>query len=328
MTTPPVSMPVSVLGAGAFGTALATSFASHGPVWLWGRNADTMAQMQVTRTCPRLPGIPLHPALTCTSDIADLPPDGPVLLAVPMQTLREVTTTFAPQLGHRTLVLCCKGIELTTGLRASEVLARTLPHATPAVLTGPSFAADIARGLPTALTLACEDAATAERLQDQLQAPHLRLYRTTDVTGAELGGALKNVIAIACGAAIGAGLGDSARAALMTRGYAEMSRMATALGASPATLAGLSGFGDLALTCTSEGSRNYRLGLAIGRGEAFDPSVTVEGAATARATDALAREKGWDLPITAAVTGLVQGRLDVKTAMAQLLSRPLKEETP
>ena len=320
--------PISVLGAGAFGTALATSFAAQAPVWLWGRNAEVMAQMQKGRRCPRLPGVTLAPGLTCSADIAELPESGPVLLAVPMQQLRAVTTRFATALADRTLVLCCKGIELSTGLRASQVLAETLPQAQVAVLTGPSFAADIARGLPTALTLACADADCAARLQEVLQAPHLRLYRTTDVTGAELGGALKNVIAIACGAAIGAGLGDSARAALMTRGYAEMSRMAKALGASPATLAGLSGFGDLALTCTSEGSRNYRLGLAIGRGEAFDPAVTVEGAATARATDALARREGWDLPITAAVTGLVNGQLDVKTAMAHLLARPLKEETP
>ena len=328
MSSAPISVPISVLGAGAFGTALATSFAAHAPVWLWGRNAKVMAQMQADRTCPRLPGVTLDPGLTCASDITALPASGPVLLAVPMQQLRAVTTRFADQLAHRTLVLCCKGIELSTGLRASEVLAQTLPEATLAVLTGPSFAADIARGLPTALTLACETADCAEELQEQLQAPHLRLYRTTDVTGAELGGAMKNVIAIACGAAIGAGLGDSARAALMTRGYAEMSRMAKALGASPATLAGLSGFGDLALTCTSEGSRNYRLGLAIGRGEDFDPAVTVEGAATAQATHALAQREGWDMPITEVVTGLVEQRLDVKTAMAQLLARPLKEETP
>lgn len=319
---------ISVLGAGAFGTALATSFAANAPVWLWGRNADVMAAMQRERTCPRLPGATLAPDLTCSSDIKDLPTEGPVLLAVPMQTLRTVTTAFAGQLAHRTLVLCCKGIELSTGLRASQVLAQTLPEARVAVLTGPSFAADIARGLPTALTLACADEAEAKRLQEQLIAPHLRLYRSTDVTGAELGGALKNVMAIACGAAIGAGLGDSARAALMTRGYAEMSRMAAALGARPETLAGLSGFGDLALTCTSEGSRNFRLGLSIGRGEDFDPAVTVEGAATARATDALAQAEGWDLPITAVVAGLVDARLDVKTAMAQLLARPLKEETP
>ncbi|WP_010140576.1 NAD(P)H-dependent glycerol-3-phosphate dehydrogenase [Oceanicola sp. S124] len=319
---------ISVIGAGAFGTALANSFAATSPVWLWGRNAQSMAQMQAERHCPRLPGVTLDPALSCSGDITALPAEGPVLLAVPMQTLREVTTRFAGALAKRTLVLCCKGIELSTGLRPSEVLAQTLPGATVALLTGPSFAADIARGLPTALTLACADRAEAEALQAQLIAPHLRLYRTSDVTGAELGGALKNVMAIACGAAIGAGLGDSARAALMTRGYAEMSRMAAALGARPETLAGLSGFGDLALTCTSEGSRNYRLGLAIGRGEVFDPAVTVEGAATARATDALARSRGWDLPITAVVTGLVDARLDVKTAMAQLLARPLKEETP
>jgi glycerol-3-phosphate dehydrogenase (NAD(P)+) len=320
---------ISVLGAGAFGTALAVSMQRESDartVWLWGRNADVMAQMQASRETPRLHGVTLPDGLTCASDMASLPAHGPILLATPMQTLRVLLTTHAAQLSHRTLVICCKGIELSTGLRASEVLAEVLPHATPATLTGPSFAADIARGLPTALTLACNDADCAETLQNQLSTHSLRLYSSTDIIGAELGGALKNVIAIACGAAIGAGLGESARAALLTRGYAEMQRMAAALGAQPETLAGLSGFGDLTLTCTSEQSRNYRFGASIGRGEAFDPAVTVEGAATARATHDVAKRLNLDMPITAVVTGLVEARLDVATAMDMLLSRPLKKE--
>ncbi|MBT9385785.1 NAD(P)-dependent glycerol-3-phosphate dehydrogenase [Pseudooceanicola sp. CBS1P-1] len=320
---------IAILGAGAFGSALAISIARGGtPVWLWGRSPETMAQMQADRLCPRLPEVALPPQITCASDMALLPGAGPVLLATPMQTLRSLLETHADRLRGRQLVLTCKGIELSTGLRASEVLAQVLPDALPAVLTGPSFAADIARGLPTALTLACADPVLAKTLQAQLSTPNLRLYRSPDVTGAELGGALKNVIAIACGAAIGAGLGDSARAALMTRGYAEMQRLATRLGARPETLAGLSGFGDLTLTCTSSLSRNYRFGLSIGRAEAFDPSVTVEGAATARATDALAASLGLDMPITRVVTGLVEARLDVSEAMHELLNRPLKEERP
>jgi glycerol-3-phosphate dehydrogenase (NAD(P)+) len=224
------------------------------------------------------------------------------------------------------LVACCKGIELTTGLGPIEVMREALPEARHALLTGPSFAADIAKGLPTALTLACADPDLGKSLQQSLNTTNLRLYRTTDTLGAEIGGALKNVIAIACGAVIGAGLGDSARAALMTRGYAEMQRLARHLGAEADTLAGLSGFGDLALTCTSTLSRNYRLGLALGRGEVFDPTVTVEGAATAHATDAKARAIGLDMPITACVVGLLDGKLTLDAAMTALLTRPLKEE--
>ena len=193
-------------------------------------------------------------------------------------------------------------------------------------MTGPSFAADIARGLPTALTLAAQDDETAISLQQQLTTRAIRLYRTTDTVGAELGGALKNVIAIACGTTMGAGMGESARAALMTRGYAEMQRMAAHRGADPDTLAGLSGFGDLTLTCTSEGSRNYRLGLSLGRGETFDAGTTVEGAATARAVAQVAEQTGLDMPITMAVAGLLDKSLDVREAVQSLLTRPLKEE--
>ena len=196
----------------------------------------------------------------------------------------------------------------------------------PAILTGPSFAADIARGLPTALTIACADPAMCIQLQQALTTANLRLYRTGDTIGAELGGALKNVVAIASGAAIGAGLGESARAALMTRGFAEMQRLAAHFHANPETLSGLSGFGDLTLTCTSTQSRNYRLGFALGTGQPFDVSTTVEGAATARAINRLAQDRGLDLPITAAVAGLVENRLDVPSAMKALLTRPLKEE--
>ncbi|QPM91523.1 NAD(P)H-dependent glycerol-3-phosphate dehydrogenase [Pseudooceanicola algae] len=318
---------ISVLGAGAFGTALAISIAEGGSlVWLWGRNGDSLRAMQDSRDCPRLPGVTLPDGLTCSGDLAELTATGPVLMAVPMQTLRQVLKAHAARLDQRTLVLCCKGIELSSGKRASEVVAEVLPGALPALLSGPSFATDIARGLPTALTLACAEPGLAAALQASLSTPTLRLYRSTDLTGVELGGALKNVMAIACGACTGAGLGDSARAALITRGYAEMQRMAAALGAQPETLAGLSGFGDLTLTCTSEGSRNYRFGQSIGRGEPFDPTITVEGAATAQATDALAARLGLDMPITRVVTGLVTGALDVTSAMDALLSRPLKEE--
>lgn len=317
-------MSVSVLGAGAFGTALAISLAGNGPVTLWARNA---ADIQTRReNTMRLPGCPLPDTLTVTGDLTLATQANTLLLAVPMQRLRGFVTDHANLLEHKTLVACCKGVELTSGLGPATLITTLAPSAQPAILTGPSFAADIARGLPTALTLACADNALGTALQTELTTQNLRLYRTTDTIGAELGGALKNVIAIACGTAIGAGLGESARAALMTRGYAEMQRLAAHQGADPTTLSGLSGFGDLTLTCTSTQSRNTQLGLSLGRGDAFDPAITVEGAATAQAVYALAGQHNLDMPITAAVAGLLANRLDVGTAMKSLLARPLKEE--
>lgn len=320
-------MSVSVLGSGAFGTALAISLAGNGPVTLWARDPNHASTMQNEReNKKRLPGVPLPDALSVTDDIAVAARKQTLLLAVPMQKLRSLLREHSDILAGKTLVACCKGIELNSGLGPIAVLLESLPSARPALLTGPSFAADIARGLPTALTLACADAQLGKDLQQQLTTTNLRLYRTTDTIGAEQGGALKNVMAIACGAVIGAGLGDSARAALMTRGYAEMQRMALACGAQPETLAGLSGFGDLTLTCSSELSRNYQLGLSIGRGEAFDPTITVEGAATARAVAAKSIEMQIDMPITQTVTNLLDQRLTIGEAVAQLLARPLKEE--
>jgi glycerol-3-phosphate dehydrogenase (NAD(P)+) len=314
-----------ICGAGAFGTALAITLAHNGPVTLWARDGGHATTMQAAReNARRLPGIALPEGVTVISGV--LPEgDGPCLLAMPMQTLAGFLTAHRAALA-RPLVACCKGMDLTTGLGPTALVSRAIPEAVPAILTGPSFAADIARGLPTALTLACADAQTGRALQAALTTPTLRLYRSTDTTGAELGGALKNVIAIACGAVMGAGLGESARAALMTRGFAEMNRLAQALGARPETLAGLAGLGDLALTCTSSLSRNYRYGESLGRGAAFDPAITVEGAATARAALARARALDLDLPVTMAVASLVAGELRVAQAMDMLLSRPLKEE--
>ena len=317
-------MSVSVLGAGAFGTALAISLAGKGPVTLWARDAGDMAKRR--ENTKRLPGCPFPDTLTVTDSLDQASAAKILLLAVPMQRLRSVLEDHKGALHGKHLVACCKGIELSSGVGPVSVITHTIPDATAAILTGPSFAADIARGLPTALTLACADAKAGKYLQAELTTANLRLYRTTDTIGAELGGALKNVVAIASGAAIGAGLGESARAALMTRGYAEMQRLAAHLKAEPTTLAGLSGFGDLTLTCTSEQSRNYRLGQSLGQGTPFDPSTTVEGAATARAVDALACEAALDMPITRAVAGLLDNQLDVAGAMKSLLTRPLKEE--
>lgn len=319
-------MSISILGAGAFGTSLAISLALGGrDVTLWARDKDAVKEMQKTReNAARLPGAKLPEGLKVTSDLADLK-DDIVLLAVPMQKLRTALSD-CHDLHDRTLVACCKGIELTTGDGPFELIRHVAPNATAAILTGPSFAADIAKGLPTALTLACKDADALKTLQAELMAPNLRVYRTTDTTGAELGGALKNVMAIACGAAMGAGLGESARASLITRGFAEMNRMALALGAQPDTLSGLSGFGDLILTCTSTQSRNYSFGFALGSGAGFDPKITVEGAATARATLSRAETMNIEMPITQMVVGLLDQKLSVREAMTQLLARPPKEE--
>ena len=320
-------MTIAILGAGAFGTALAVALARSGPVTLWSRDADAAQMMQkLRRNSRRLPDADLPENVTVTAEIGATDAANIVLVAVPMQQLADFLATHAARLNHRRLVACCKGVDLASGRGPLALMAAACPHATGAVLTGPSFAADIARGLPTALTLACADDLACAALQARLSTPALRLYRTTDTVGAELGGALKNVVAIAAGVVIGAGLGDSARAALMTRGFAEMSRLAAAFGARPDTLAGLSGFGDLVLTCTSSQSRNFRYGLALGRGEAFDAGTTVEGKATARAVAALARDRGVEMPIAAMVAALIDGRISVAKATEALLSRPLKQE--
>ena len=317
-------MNVAVLGAGAFGTALAITLAEKQPVTLWARDLRDMGLARENKS--RLPGCPFPDPLNVTADITMAATADILLIAVPMQELRKTLRFNQILRSAGTLVACCKGRELETGLGPIAVITQEAPDASVALLTGPSFAADIARGLPTALTLACSNDDLGKTLQETLTTSNLRLYRTTDTVGAELGGALKNIIAIACGVAIGAGLGESARAALMTRGFAEMQRLADHFGADPGTLSGLSGFGDLALTCTSAQSRNYRLGLSIGEGTAFDGSTTVEGASTAIAMQELARAKTLDLPITAAVAALLEKRLDVPSAMASLLARPLKEE--
>ncbi|MGR3545287.1 MAG: NAD(P)H-dependent glycerol-3-phosphate dehydrogenase [Paracoccus sp. (in: a-proteobacteria)] len=313
-------MKVSILGAGAFGTALAVALSANGPVVLWGR--DTRWR----RENPRLPGVSLPEAVTVTDDLACALGARTVLLALPAQALRPFMADHGAALDGRMLVNTAKGIDLDRLTGPSRIIADACPASTVATLTGPSFAADIARGLPTALTLACPRDSAGAELPRALSTCVLRLYRSADLTGAELGGALKNVVAIAAGVVIGAGLGDSARAAIVTRGFAEMTRFATALGARSETLTGLSGLGDLILTCTSPQSRNFRFGQAMGRGEDFDPTITVEGAATARAVSALASREGTDMPIAGMVAALASGAVSVEKAADILMNRPLKEE--
>jgi glycerol-3-phosphate dehydrogenase (NAD(P)+) len=312
---------IAIAGAGAFGTALAIALGREGrAVALWGRDVAGLADTR--QNARHLPGIEIPESVTISADSDCFSAADVILLAVPMQALSGYLATHAGALRGRSLVACCKGVDLTTLQGPSAVIRAACPKSPVAVLTGPSFAADIARGLPTALTLAGADAA----LQARLSTPSLRLYRSADLVGAELGGALKNVIAIAAGVVMGAGLGDSARAALMTRGFAEMQRFALAKGARAETLAGLSGFGDLVLTCTSTQSRNFRLGHAIGQRVDFDPSITVEGAATARAVAALAEKDGIDMPITRMIAALVAKKITLPEAIQALMSRPLKEE--
>jgi glycerol-3-phosphate dehydrogenase (NAD(P)+) len=310
---------IDIFGGGAFGTALAIAYARAGrAVRLWAREPQSLMSHGTSR---HLPGHVLPPGVIVTGD-PQLYDADVALLAVPTQALESFLDSGLP-LRAGTLVSCAKGIHTATGLTPTALIARHRPGVTIAQLTGPSFAVDIAAGLPTALTLACADDAMGEALQGRLSTQDLRLYRTTDVIGAELGGALKNVIAIAAGAVIGGGYGDSARAALMARGMAEMTRIAVAAGAREATLTGLSGLGDLILTCGSEKSRNFRYGMALAHGETLPDDMTVEGLHTARQ---IAARGDIDAPIAQAVAALADGRASVGEIADRLLNRPLKPE--
>jgi glycerol-3-phosphate dehydrogenase (NAD(P)+) len=309
---------IAVIGAGAFGTALAVAQAAEGRrVALWGRDGGAL------RAAGRLPGLSFPDTLAPATDLAALGAAEAILLAVPAQQTGPFLAAHGDALPDAPLVLCAKGVDARTLQLQTEIAAASGRPL--AALTGPGFAAEIAAGLPTALTLACADAALGRALQAGLSTRRLRLYLTDDLVGAQLGGALKNVVAIACGIAEGARLGHSARAALMTRGFAEMTRLAVAMGARPETLAGLSGLGDLSLTCNSLQSRNFALGRALGAGEAR-PGGTVEGVATARAACRLGDRMGVELPIAAAVADVLDGAATVAEAMEALLARPLREE--
>ncbi len=305
---------IGVIGAGAFGAALAVVEARTGrKVTLWGRSL----------ACE--PDATLPDTLHRTRDLGDLAAAEILLLVLPAQVTAPFLAEHGSSLPHVPLILCAKGLDAADARLQTEVAEAHPPHGPLAVLTGPGFAAEIRRGLPTALTLACTDEATGRALQAALSTPHLRLYRTEDVVGAQLGGALKNVVAIGCGLVEGAGLGHSARAALMTRGFAEMRRLAAAMGARPETLAGLSGLGDLSLTCNSGQSRNFALGRKMASGNSAVHG-TVEGVATARAACHLALRHGVDLPIASAVAAVLDGMMTLAAAMDALLARPLKEE--
>jgi len=323
---------IGIAGAGAWGTALANAAAAAGrDVVLWMRSPEQAKALADTRTNERcLPGVKLHERITPTADPNALASARAVLLVTPAQTTREMTSALSRVLTSETpLVLCAKGIERGTNAFLCDVVEEVRPGAPVAVLSGPSFAHDVARGLPTAVTLASRDAALAEELATALSGPTLRVYHRDDVRGVEIGGAAKNVLAIACGAVAGRGLGESAKAALIARGFAELLRFARAYGAKPETLMGLSGLGDLVLTCSTAQSRNFAFGQRLGQGLSVEEAAggkLVEGAATAGALVALARAKSVDMPIAEAVENILNGAWTLKEAVDALMNRPIKSE--
>jgi len=322
---------LGVIGGGAWGTALAQVAATGGrDTLLWAREPEVVAAVNATHeNSIFLPGHSLSPAIRATGDLADLEACDAWLVVTPAQHMRA-TLAAASSCG-RPLILCAKGIEEASGLLLHDVAREACPGAQLAVLSGPTFAHEVAAGLPTAVTLACQDTALGDAIRTRIALPTFRTYATDDVAGAEVGGAVKNVLAIACGVVEGRGLGQNARAALIARGFAEMTRFGLAMGARRETLAGLSGFGDLVLTCSSTSSRNYSLGKGLGEGRSAsdlmaDRRTVAEGAFTAPVLHRLAQEKGIDMPIVSAVAALLSGQAGVDEVLGSLLSRPTRPE--
>jgi glycerol-3-phosphate dehydrogenase (NAD(P)+) len=322
---------IGVAGAGAWGLALANAAASAGrEVVVWGRDEAAMAALARTRRGARLADVALADGVAASADAAALDDCDAILVAVPAQATREATERLAAAASRpKPLVACAKGVERRADRFMTEVLAEAAPGWPAAILSGPSFAVDVAAGLPTAVILAAADEALARALAAALRGPNLRLYHSTDVRGVEIGGAAKNVLGIACGVTAGLGLGASAVAALIARGFAEMRRFGEAYGARPTTLMGLSGLGDLVLTCSSAQSRNFAFGFALGQGRSVAEAGAgklVEGAFTAAALMRMARARGVDMPISAAVEALLDGAIDPQAAVSGLLARPPKGE--
>jgi len=322
---------ISVLGGGAWGTALALTGARAGrDVTIWEHDPVNAETLETNRESSYLPSVKLESKIRVTRDIKMAAAADAVLLVVPAQVVRPVLTSLAPSLAARArIIACAKGIERGTHKFMSEVIAECAPKAVPAILSGPSFAADVARGLPTAVTIAAADDIVARELAGALNTGAFRPYHSNDVRGVELGGAAKNVLAIAAGIVAGRALGASAAAALITRGFAELTRFGRAYGAKLETLSGLSGLGDLILTCSTPQSRNFSFGVALAKGEASNPGAhgkLAEGVFTAPVLLEMAREKNIDMPISAAVAAVLAKKLSVDDAIAALLTRPLKAE--
>jgi len=326
---------IGVIGAGAWGTALAmTARRAGGQAVLWAREHEVSDAVNQRHENPTfLPGVTLDKAIIATTDLTWIAGSDILLLVVPAQYLRASCKALAPMLRPKTpVVICSKGIEEGSGAMMTEVVEAELPTAEVAVLSGPTFAAEVARGQPTAVTLATRDAELGAKLIAALGTSHFRPYLSDDLPGAEIGGAVKNVLAIACGIVMGRKLGDNARAALITRGLAEMARLALAKGGRPETLMGLSGLGDLTLTCTSIQSRNHSLGVALGEGKKLadilaERHSVAEGVASASATAKLAERLGIDMPITTAVDAILHRGGDVDKVVAGLLARPFRSES-
>jgi glycerol-3-phosphate dehydrogenase (NAD(P)+) len=322
---------LGIVGGGAWGTALAQVASAGGrETLLWALEPDVVDSInRAHRNASFLPDVDLNPAIRATSDLADLNACDAWLVVTPAQHMRAVLEQARDC--DKPMVLCSKGIEEKSGELLHRVASQACPGARVAVLSGPTFAHEVARGLPTAVTLAAEDLQLAEQLRERIAQPTFRIYVSDDVAGAEIGGAVKNVLAIACGVVEGKGLGQNARAALIGRGFAEMTRFGLAFGANRDTLTGLSGLGDLVLTCSSTSSRNYSLGKGIGEGRSAaellsDRKTVAEGAFTAPVLARLARDKGIDMPIVDAVDALIARRVDVDQALDALLSRPPRAE--
>ncbi len=324
----PTFKTVAVIGAGAWGTALAGVAARAGrDVVLYARKSATAAEIAATRANPKLPGVTLEAGVKVTDDIAVAAAVDIVLIATPAQNLREAVAALAPHLAAtKPVIACAKGIERGTHKFMTEVIAEAAPNAIPAILSGPSFAEDVARGLPTAVTLAAKDETLASALVQSLGSSTFRPYHTTDVRGVEIGGAAKNVLAIAAGIVVGRKLGASAQAALTTRGFSELTRLGRACGARSETMAGLSGLGDLILTCSSPQSRNFALGIALGRGEPPPRDKLAEGEFTAPVLIELAASQNVDMPVSNAVAAILSGAMTIDAAIESLLTRPFKAE--
>jgi glycerol-3-phosphate dehydrogenase (NAD(P)+) len=318
----------AVIGAGAWGTALAGVAARAGrDVVLYARNAERATQIAATRENPKLPGVQLAPGIAVTDDLALAAGADIILVATPSQNLREAVTALAPHIGKaKPVIACAKGIERGSHQFMTEVIAETAPEAIPVILSGPSFADDVARGLPTAVTLAARDEELAGHLVQALGSATFRPYHSTDVRGVEIGGAAKNVLAIAAGIVAGRKLGASAQAALTTRGFSELTRLGRACGARAETMMGLSGLGDLILTCASPQSRNFALGLALGRGEPRRSDKLAEGEFTAPVLIELAASQHVDMPVSQAVAAILSGAVTIDAAIEGLLTRPFKAE--
>ena len=324
-----MTLPVAVLGGGAWGTALAMQMRRAGhEVRLWARDAEMTAAIRRGENPRYLPDVAIDVGIEATTDHAEALDGAACVLAVtPAQVLRDVLAGVGGAVPPGVpLVLCAKGIEHETGLLLSQIAGDVLPDNPVAALSGPSFAADLARGLPTAVVIAAQDAELAASLAQSFSTERFRCYSTGDLVGVEIGGALKNVFAIAAGAVTGAGLGASAQAAMVTRGFVELRRIAQAFGAEPETVMGLSGLGDLLLTCSSAQSRNFAYGLALGRGESLSGRPLAEGVATAGIAAKIARERDIDAPIISAVAAILAGRITINEAVSALMTRPLRAE--